>query len=202
MISMGEEVLHSREIKLRLIDMEYQGLSGEELKKEIQRLYVEEYGEKLPADIDIFSSSEANSLEGGKSGYDGTAIHFKSKENGIDEVYIISQGSQGGEDWEYNIKAMLAGQDIGQAEATDKFVSEAKKRFGAGDSTSMIGLSHSLAHNNNTTAHLLYDTFDQVYSVNGAQTNFYQIYNNKKAVGLDRTGVFFRFDLFRRTTLQ
>src|SRR5699024_9461131 len=36
------------------------------------------------------------------------------------------------------------------------------------------------AHNNNAKAHLLYDTFDDVYSVNGAQTNFYQIYKNNR----------------------
>ena len=30
---------------------------------------------------------------------------------------------------------------------------------------------------NNTTAHLVCDTVDKVYSVNGAQTNYYQLYN-------------------------
>lgn len=183
---MSEEVIDTQEMRLRLIDLEYKDLSKEELKKEIERIYVEEYGKELSADIDVFSSSEANSLEGDASGYDGTAIHFQSKENNIDEVYVISQGTQGSKDWKYNMKAMLAGQDISQANATWKFVNEAKRTFESGDSTSVIGLSHSLAHNNNTTAHLLYNSFDDIYSVNGAQLNYYQLYNNnekfKKAV--------------------
>ncbi|WP_010531761.1 DUF6792 domain-containing protein [Lentibacillus jeotgali] len=174
---MSEEVMHTQEMRLRLIDLEYKDLSEKELKKEIERIYVEEYGEELSAKIDVFTSSDAESLEDNTSGYDGTAIHFQSEENNIDEVYVISQGTQGAKDWEYNMKAMLAGQDISQADATEEFVNEAKKNFKTGDSTSIIGLSHSLAHNNNTTAHLLYDTFDDIYSVNGAQTNYYQLYN-------------------------
>src|SRR5690625_1232476 len=143
-------------------------------------MYIEEYGEKLPAEMDVYSTSNPNNFKNDTSGYEGTAIHFHSKENNIDEVYVISQGTQDAEEREYNIKAMLAGQDVTQAEAADEFVNEAKKEFGASDYTSVTGLSHSLAHNNNATAHLLYDTFDDVYSVNGAQTNFYQIYNNNR----------------------
>jgi len=175
---MSEEVIHSKEMRLRMTQLEYDELSEEEFKQEIERMYIEEYGAKLPAKMDVYSTSNPNNFKNDTSGYEGTAIHFHSKENNIDEVYVISQGTQDAEDWEYNIKAMLAGQDIAQAEGAYKFVNEAKKVFGASDSTSVTGLSHSLAHNNNATAHLLYDTFDDVYSVNGAQTNFYQIYNN------------------------
>src|SRR5699024_6413197 len=74
----------------------------------------------------------------------------------------------------------LAEQDIAQSKGAYKIVNGAKKEFGISDSTPVTGLSHSLAHNNNATAHLLYDTFDDVYSVNGAQTNFYQVYNNSE----------------------
>src|SRR5690625_4830348 len=178
MMIMNEEVIHSKEMRLRMTQLEYDELSEEEFENEIERMYIEEYGEKLPAEMDVYSTSNPNNFKNDTSGYEGTAIHFHSKENNIDEVYVISQGTQDAEDWEYNIKAMLAGQDVTQAEAADEFVNEAKKEFGASDSTSVTGLSHSLAHNNNATAHLLYDTFDDVYSVNGAQTNFYQIYNN------------------------
>ncbi|RFA33336.1 hypothetical protein CAI16_15090 [Virgibacillus dokdonensis] len=71
---------------------------------------------------------------------------------------------------------MFAGKDGSQAIATNKFVNEAKKEFGVADTIPTTGLSHSLAHNNNTTAHLVFDIFDEVYSVNGAQTNYYQLY--------------------------
>src|SRR5699024_5397812 len=176
----SEEVIHSKEMRLRMTQLEYNDVSEEEFKKEIERMYVEEYGEKLPAEIDVYSTSNLDNFKNDTSGYQGTAIYFHSEENNIDEVYVISQGTQEAEDWEYNIKAMLAGQDATQAKGTYKFVNEAKKEFSVSDSTPVTGLSHSLAHNNNATAHLLYDMFDDVYSVNGAQTNFYQLYNNSQ----------------------
>src|SRR5699024_6459053 len=89
-----------------------------------------------------------------------------------------SEGSQTAEDWLYNIRGIFAGQDISQAKGANKFVNKAKKHFEVSDSTSVTGLSHSLAHNNNATAHLMYDTFDEIYSVNGAQTNYYQLFYN------------------------
>ena len=81
------------------------------------------------------------------------------------------------DDWEYNLKAMVAGIDTSQAIETNKFIKDAKNKFGiTEDRTEVIGLSHSLAHNNNTTAHILNREFDKIYSVNGAQTNYFQLY--------------------------
>lgn len=170
---------NSREFRLRITELEYSNLSNKDFIQEVQRIYLEEFGEVLPANVDIFHSSESMRLEGDSSGYDGTAIHFKSKENDINEIFVISQGSQGYDDWTYNIKAMFAGKDYSQARMTNEFVKDVKNEFhiSENDNTvSVIGLSHSLAHNNNTTALLLYDTFDEVYSVNGAQTNYYQLW--------------------------
>src|SRR5699024_7022882 len=111
---------------------------------------------------------------------EGTAVHIHSDEEDISEMYVISEGSQTEEDWVYNGEGIFAGQDISQAKGTNNFVNEAKRHFEVSDSTSVTGLSHSLAHNNNATAHLMYDTFDDIYSVNGAQTNFYQLYNHNR----------------------
>src|SRR5699024_9303057 len=88
------------------------------------------------------------------------------------------------DDWLYNIEAMMAGKSIDQAEATHDFTIEALEEFNiAVDKNNMskievpvVGLSHSLSHNNNTTAYLINDTFSKVYSVNGAQTNYYQLF--------------------------
>jgi len=171
---MSDVIMNSPELRLRLTQLEYENLSKEDFKERVKRVYLEETGLELPADIKVKTSEEAKI--GDESGYDGTAIYFHSEENDIEEVYIISQGSQGKEDWEYNFKAMLAGKDYSQAEETNIFINEVKAEFEIKNSTPIIGLSHSLAHNNNTTAHLLYDTFDEVYSVNGAQTNYYQLY--------------------------
>lgn len=171
--------MHSSEMRLRLTQLGYDDkLSKEEIIEKVKRIYLEETGKKLKADIKVYTSKEAR--VGEKSGYDGIAIYIDSKENKKDELYVISQGSKDIKDWDYNIKAMLAGKDIRQAKATNKFVKATQGHFNLNkneDSTSIIGLSHSLAHNNNTTAYLLYDTFDEIYSVNGAQTNYYQLYN-------------------------
>ncbi|ASN07410.1 hypothetical protein CFK40_14210 [Virgibacillus necropolis] len=179
----NEKIITSIEMRLRLIDIEYNNLEESEMIKQIKRIYTEEYGEKIPANIDIFQSSESSELKNDESGYDGTAIHFSSKKNNINEVYVISQGSQGKEDWVYNVKAMFAGKEYRQASAVDKFVSNSIDQFQSNSNKTLdfskipvIGLSHSLAHNNNTTAHLAYGTFDKIYSVNGAQTNYYQLY--------------------------
>ena len=147
---------------------------------EIRRIYFEETGHELKADIEILKSSDAKSLKGDQSGYDGTAIYFKTEGKENDQLYILSQGSQQAKDWEYNMNAMLAGQDATQAYATYNFVKEAKEHFNVNDKVNqadIIGMSHSLAHNNNATAQLIYNVFDKVYSVNGAQTNYYQLYS-------------------------
>ncbi|GGB32110.1 hypothetical protein F3157_21740 [Virgibacillus dakarensis] len=180
---MNDAIINSPEMRLRLIQLEYGDLPEEEFKEKVKRIYLEETGKELTANIKVRTSKEAKI--GNDSGYDGTAIYFNSRENDIKEVYIISQGSQGMEDWKYNLEAMLAGQNISQAKDTDEFVKDVKNHFNIQEvekekkenSTPIIGLSHSLAHNNNTTAYLLYDTFDEVYSVNGAQTNYYQLFN-------------------------
>src|SRR5699024_11041926 len=139
-----------------------------------------EYGEKLPAEIDVYSTSNLDNFKNDTSGYQGTAIYFHSEENNIDEVYVISQGTQEAEDWEYNIKAMLAGQDATQAKGTYKFVHEAKVELSDSESSPVTGLSHSPAHHIDAAAHLLYDVFDDAYSANGAQAKSEQVYNNSQ----------------------
>ncbi|GAB3804261.1 DUF6792 domain-containing protein [Virgibacillus kimchii] len=163
---------------LRLIHLEYDNLPEEEMKSKIKQFYIEEFGTTLEADIEIFHSSDANTLDG-ISGYDGTAIYLSNEENRMEELYVISQGTQDLVDWDYNVKSMFAGLDYSQALDTNKFTEEAIIKFGLhskDDSIPVIGLGHSLANNNNSTAYLAYDTFDFVYSINGAQTNYYQLY--------------------------
>ncbi|PAD35498.1 DUF6792 domain-containing protein [Terribacillus saccharophilus] len=172
---MSEDIISGSEFKTRLIDLGYKDLSSEELKFNIRQIYMEENGELLKADIKILKSSDIESDFVKDSGYDGIAVHIDTVEK--EEVYVISEGTQDLPDWLYNIKAMLAGQTIKQAQATDVFVQEAKKHFNVDDNVEVNGMSHSLAHNNNTIALLSFNTFDNVYSVNGAQLNYYQLFN-------------------------
>lgn len=173
---MCEYLISTNEMRLRMVDLEYKGLNEEEFKRRIKQIYIEEYGKDIDADIEIFNSSAFEIPDIKDSGYDGTAVHFYSEDEGINELYVISQGTQDLKDWEYNIKSMFAGLDFAQARATSSFTEEVKKLVETNNELSVIGLSHSLAHNNNTTAYLLEDTFDEVHSFNGAQTNYYQLY--------------------------
>ncbi|HLR51475.1 MAG TPA: DUF6792 domain-containing protein [Candidatus Avamphibacillus sp.] len=179
-----EQIFITKELRMRLIQLEYKNLPEEQLIQEIERIYLEETGELLPAEVNVYTSSESSKLKEDSSGYDGTALLFSSEDNNIDEVYIISQGSQGIVDWSYNIESMLAGKNYSQAEATHDFTVDALEEFGITFNENemdqveipVVGL-HSLAHNNNITSYLLYDTFSKVYSVNGAQTNYYQLFD-------------------------
>lgn len=165
--------LESPEIKARLIDIEYGDLGPEELENKIRQMYLEETGQLFEGKIDIFHSSDAKSESIDRSYYDGTAI--KISNDGQEELYVISQGTQGGDDWLYNLKSMLAGQTAEQAEAANEFVIEAKEHFQVND-IKTYGLSHSLGHNNNTVSYLAFDTFDEVFSINGAQPNYYELF--------------------------
>lgn len=179
-MSKDNNVLLTDELRLRIINLEYKDISNEEFTNEVRRIYMEEVGKPLEVDVSVIKSSELSNVNNTvPSSYDGTAIQFYSKQQDINEVYIVSQGTTDTDDWLYNIRAMQVGKDTNQAENTDIFANEAKKIFQEknGDIHPVtIGLSHSLAHNNNSTSHLLYDTFDEIYSVNGAQTNYYQLY--------------------------
>ncbi|MFD1335847.1 DUF6792 domain-containing protein [Oceanobacillus iheyensis] len=182
-----ENILSTPELKTRIIDLEYKHFSPKALQntslneakdnfeKDFKKIYLEETGELLEGDLTLFHSSQSNNKNVNQSSYDGTALYI---DNGkTEEVYIISQGTQDSHDWEYNIKAMFAGQSSEQADATKEFVLETYNTFQISGEINTLGLSHSLAHNNNTTAHLAFDTFDEIFSVNGAQTNYYQLYH-------------------------
>ncbi len=173
----NDELLIKDEVWLRITQLEYkmkQGMSKEAFEKEVRRIYIEEMGEALPADMKVYSSNESGDLE---SDYDGTAIYFENEEKSINQLYVISQGSNDPGDWLYNAIGLFQGKDASQAIDADTFVDEAKKALNVGDKEVLtVGLGHSLANNNNLTAQVLNESFDKVYGVNGAQINVYQLY--------------------------
>ncbi|WP_144558137.1 DUF6792 domain-containing protein [Shouchella miscanthi] len=174
----NDELLKKDEVWLRITQLEYKmkdGMSKEEFEKEVRRIYIEETGEELPADMKVYTSNESNDLE---SDYDGTAIYFENEEKNINQLYVISQGSNDQGDWLYNAIGLFQGKDASQAIDTDTFVDEAKRAFNINDEEMLtVGLGHSLANNNNLTAQVLNESFDKIYGVNGAQINAYQLYN-------------------------
>ncbi len=151
------------------------GMSKEDFEKEVRRIYIEETGEELLADMKVYTSNESNDLE---SDYDGTAIYFENEEKSVNQLYVISQGSNDQGDWLYNAIGLFQGKDVSQAIDADTFVDEAKNVFNVSDEgTLTVGLGHSLANNNNLTAQVLNESFDKIYGVNGAQINMYQLYS-------------------------
>ncbi|WP_428848680.1 DUF6792 domain-containing protein [Shouchella clausii] len=52
-----------------------------------------------------------------KSDYDGTAIYFEDEEKSINQLYVISQGSNDPGDWLYNAIGLFQGKDASQAMA-------------------------------------------------------------------------------------
>ncbi|MEC0668024.1 hypothetical protein P8864_19405 [Priestia flexa] len=151
------QLVETKEIWLRVTDLGYKDISKEEFAQEVQRIYIEETGKPLKGEISVLRSSEINQIaKDENSSYDGTAIHIYSKEQDVNEMYVVSQGTMDTDDWLYNIRAMQAGIDVSQAKSTDLFVEKAKKEFKSQASieeiSSTIGLSHSLGHNNNTVS--------------------------------------------------
>lgn len=65
----------------------------------------------LSQDIEIYTSKEllqqnkGNSIK--HSGYDGTVIYIKDKEQHIGQLQIISEGSADNADWSYNFREQI-----------------------------------------------------------------------------------------------
>ncbi|WP_077305758.1 DUF6792 domain-containing protein [Terribacillus halophilus] len=181
---MADNILDYKSIAMRLTNEEYKNMSTKNLESTIRQVYLEETGTLLNAEIKIIHSSDTDNDLIGPTGYDGTAIYLN--EGKREELYIISQGTTNGPDWGFNAKGPLGGESIDQPRATNEFVKEAKKKLVVDNKTKIISWGHSLGHHNNAQAYLGYDSFDEVYGINGAQVNAYQIYsmnrNFRKAV--------------------
>lgn len=171
---MAENILDYKSISIRLTDEEYKNMDAAEMETKIKQIYLEETGSLLDADIKIFHSSESNNSILKSSGYDGTAIYVE--DGSREEMYVISQGSTSGPDWSFNAKGVFVGESTTQPVSTDEFVNEAKKQLAVEEETKIISWGHSLGHHNNSTTFLRSDTFDEVFGMNGAQVNAYELY--------------------------
>lgn len=139
-------------IRARLTGEEYNGLT----KDEVEKYYIQEYGE-LPPNFDIITANELGL--GKESGFDGTAIHFHNEE--VNEVYLFNRGTEfdvdqfkaltddllgniqdyrndpqelrgiafkGNEDIYSNVFGVLMGDDQSQTLANEKFTEEIKNK--------------------------------------------------------------------------
>ncbi|MFS0560711.1 DUF6792 domain-containing protein [Terribacillus sp. 179-K 1B1 HS] len=175
---MAENILDYKSVSMRLTNEEYKNMDAAEMESKIKQIYLEETGSLLDADIKIFHTSDSNNKLLASSGYDGTAIYVDDGKQ--EEMYVISQGSTNGPDWSFNAKGVFAGESTLQPSSTDSFVNEAKKYFNVDEDTKVISWGHSLGHHNNSTSLLGSDTFDEVYGMNGAQVNAYELFEFDK----------------------
>ncbi|PAD35717.1 DUF6792 domain-containing protein [Terribacillus saccharophilus] len=172
---MAKGILDYELMAMRLTNKEYENMTADKLKSTIQQIYLEETGSLLDADIKIFHSSDTEDSLINQTGYNGTAIYID--DGNQEEMYVISQGTTNGPDWSFNAKGPLAGESIDQPQATDLFVEQAKNKLGVDEDAKVISWGHSLGHHNNAEAYLGYGTFDEVYGMNGAQVNAYQLFD-------------------------
>ncbi|WP_282033611.1 DUF6792 domain-containing protein [Metabacillus indicus] len=119
-----KDILNSELIKTRIAELEYGGENQIPLtEKDIRRIYVEETGKQIPAEIKIYHSDNYKDPNKLDSGFDGTIIHFLNVKEGINQIYTITRGSEHKEggmdgenksqetplDWIYNAMGIFSG---------------------------------------------------------------------------------------------
>ncbi|OAT72323.1 DUF6792 domain-containing protein [Parageobacillus thermoglucosidasius] len=205
----NEEVLSTDILRARIMNVEYQNLSIDEIKREIKRIYIEETGKEPPAHINIYRSDDFKDFSHIDSGFDGTAIHFYDEEKRINQAYIITRGSEVSEkdtwkplDWFYNTFGIFVGKDKSQyrdAMHFDEIVTKKidedleKNKYDKKIKLKKIGLGHSLGGNLIVTIQLTAKEYEQVYVINDAPPSYYQ---------LAKIDVDFWYDLAERFNLN
>ena len=178
------EILYSDELRGRITDMEYKNLSEEAIK----RIYFEETGKELTAEISLYHSRDYIGGEDSvNNGFDGTIVHFFDEAMGVNQVYSIARGSEmkegdnwRPEDWMYNAFGIFVGQNDGQYLDAQRFenvvTSIIEKETEKSDIDLVkIGLGHSLGGNTKQVQQLINQEFDKVYTINAAQPTVYQL---------------------------
>ncbi|MED3962820.1 DUF6792 domain-containing protein [Niallia taxi] len=207
------DLFSDEKVKLRLIQLEYDYKDDfkvsteqelEEVKKkfevDVRRIFLEETQQELPKNIEIYSSNELikqnKDLDTNitSSGYDGTAIYIEDKSNEINQLHIISQGSQEKEDWIYNGFGLFLGIDDSQYEAAKHFTIEAKEKTNDVKNLKTFAMGHSLANNNQIMLQLIDGEFDGVYGVNGAQVSIDHLLNTDEVLYRNMSLTFNKYD--------
>lgn len=207
------DLFSDEKVKLRLIQLEYDYKDDfnvsteqelEEVKKkfevDVRRIFLEETQRELPKNIEIYSSNELikqnKDLDTNitSSGYDGTAIYIEDKSNEINQLHIISQGSQEKEDWIYNGFGLFLGIDDSQYEAAKHFTIEAKEKTNDVKNLKTYAMGHSLANNNQIMLQLIDGEFDGVYGVNGAQVSINHLLNTDEVLYRNMSLTFNKYD--------
>ncbi|MDY0409410.1 DUF6792 domain-containing protein [Virgibacillus soli] len=167
-----KDILYTDIIKIRIMDIEYDGITEDE----IRRIYYEETGKELDVAVDIYYSEDYIE-EVDANGFNGTIIHLFDEEQGINETYTITRGTEMTQendwrpiDWIYNLMGIFVGENTEQYRAAEYFDQEVTNeiKLKTGGKVRKIGLGHSLGGNLITLLQIVLGYFDDVYTVNAA----------------------------------
>jgi len=173
-IVMSKKPLLDDSLRNRITQLEYKGLSGKE--KEIKKIYKESTGKETP-EFTIYDSSDMGI--GGKSGFDGAAIHFHDEKQKINEVYYVFRGTEPSKDFGdvvYDALGVGAGKQNSQIEDAMAMYEEVEKNFT--DSSVKIkryGDGHSLGGHLIVTLSLITKNFANTRGLNDAPVNLEQL---------------------------
>lgn len=169
-------------VQIRLVDIEYEQLTEETVRK----IIVEETGKEPSFDIRIYCSDDYIDEEEG-NGFNGTIIHIYNDELEINQSYTIFRGTEKTEDkndwrpidWTYNIMGIFIGKDISQLDAARKFeekvTNEVVEQTIDSVELKRFGLGHSLGGNLITILQLMDGNYKKVLTLNAAPPSLYQI---------------------------
>ncbi|WP_163583458.1 DUF6792 domain-containing protein [Gracilibacillus saliphilus] len=187
---LNKELFDSELIRARIMELEYNDLDPVEIENEVKRIYLEEHGEELVAEISVYKSDEILKEireRGRDSGFDGTIIHLKNGEDKINQVITIARGSELSEganwrplDWSYNGNGSLVGVTTDQYEEANRFHQNVMEKITPITDSDLpdlkkYGYGHSLGGGLIVTLQMMTEDFDTVYSINGAPPSFYQL---------------------------
>ncbi|MDQ0231219.1 DUF6792 domain-containing protein [Metabacillus malikii] len=165
----NKDLLNTDILRARIMNIEYENYNEKELESEIKRIYFEETGKEIPAEVTVYLS-DVELIEYKKKsidyGLDGTIIHFLSVENQLNQAITITRGSESREkdnwrplDWGYNLKGIFVGANSAQfniakefdEKVTTKILNQINSKTNLKDrlpKLKKLGFGHSLGGNN------------------------------------------------------
>lgn len=171
---MNEKPILSNNIRNKITQLEYSGLSGKE--KEIKKIYKEATGEN-PPNFKIYTSEEMGI--GIKSGFDGAAIHFYDKKHNVNEVYYVFRGTEPSKDFGdviYDALGIGAGKNNEQINDAEKMYEQVETKIKASNGkVTRYGDGHSLGGHLIVTLGLIKKNFKDIRALNDAPVNLKQL---------------------------
>lgn len=187
MITLNESIMDNEALLARIVQIEYAKLDEYSLKQ----MYLEETGEMLDVEINIYYSSDyIDEIE--ENGFNGTIIHLYDEKQGINQMYNIPRGTQVdysdwslGDEWRpndavYDLIGVFAGADDTQFKALEQFTNRVTAEIEKNTINSAIeleknGLGHSLGGVLITMLQLMEGDYNNVNTFNSAAPSVYKM---------------------------